>query len=162
MTSHTPAECNGNDYTNCTRECYEANETSDTGTVKAPFDADTLGQKLNVILNQPITGNGDTMNPLRKIMLEPPRVDPQTITEHAEWLSHRGANLARWARTHDSGENAKAILLETVKRMEGNIRGIRSLLNADDPAPEKGPLHTLESLNEPMTGKQAKRRWFKW
>lgn len=147
MTSHTPAECNGNDYTNCTRECYEANETSDTGTVKRPA---------------PVTGDGVTPNPLRKIMLEPPRVDPQTVTEHAEWLSHRGANLARWARTHDSGENAKAILLETMKRMEGNIRGIRSLLNADDPAPEKGPLHTLESLNEPMTGKQAKRRWFKW
>lgn len=143
-----------------------ANETSDTGIMSM----DELTAQLTMIADraQPITGNGDTSNPLRKIRLDGPPLNPCTITQHAEWLELRSSNLSRWAQSHER-EDCTAILLQTLARMEHDIRSIRSLLiqektDADEMHAEfAGRALTMmnEASDEPKARKTRK-RWFKW
>lgn len=103
--------------------------TSDTGTVK-PED-----------------------NPLSALRVERPQ-EPTTIEGYVEWLTLRTASLPRWVAAEE-----KDLLLETLKRMESDIRGIRTLLNsnpevqsATDPIDPAG-----EFWNAKPKGKRVKR-----
>lgn len=128
-------------------------ETSDTG-VEPGWRGDAVSAYPKLAANAEY-GKG---NPLRKLVevIEP--APPHTIAGHVEWLTLRTASLHRWT---EAGE--KDLLLETLRRMEDDIRAIRSLLNTDVEQAAESELKFRETLRtDHRIANKTERERSKW
>lgn len=116
---------------------YKGGEYNATG-----FNVDYGKSSYPTELTQPVVADG--YNPLEALRVSTPPTEPKTIKAHAEWMVLRSAQLSRWSETPHDGRD---VILETLARMEDNIRGIRSLMNQEDP-PALGPLASMEAARE--------------
>lgn len=75
---------------------------------------------LSPIRRGPYTGAGE--NPLKRIMLDGPNPNPETIDDYMKWVEFRFHSLSRWVT---AGE--PKLILETIARLEGDLQQIRYL-----------------------------------
>jgi hypothetical protein len=72
----------------------------------------------------PVTADGN--NPLKRVMLDKPPVEPESVGEYIQWVDVRMGSLKRWVQS-DSDASTR-IALETIARIEGDLQQIRLLL----------------------------------
>jgi len=181
--SEADALVNISGYTMCTCVAVDGTLTctctSDTGADKPERDfARDLDDTLTIIqpgdpcfsryCDKPNDGTGSgycshkcyneyhpEVNPLAPLREVAPPNQPTTLKGYAEWLTLRTAALHKWIELDE-----KDLLLETVKRMESDIRGIRAMLNKGDEPPKLGPLDTSE--RQIIRGEKNMRKARKW